>query len=598
MNVHNTRKEELDRLFADLSPWDILYLRRKIDATSITFADIQDLPPELICTVLSYLDFDDYQYCMKVCRKWRKIWTQGTVLTQALRQFFPGLQLTYPDMSPQDLYVREVQKHAKWRQPNCSHTWVPWNMGSSDVFLDPPEFAQPMRQSNNVPWHFQYNKSKLAWQSTPRTFIVDDLRTRQRLRFLPPGSVMTGTEFQSAALSDELLVLFELNSKGRTVHIVHLQTREWKQLTLPTALKHAYLESKVVYFVTQTAQIVYFTWGGILKQLDPTKLEYPLGVESIIGGEPKVLLHPTNDDVAFVVRAFSHNYGDKRLCSFIVTKFEDGKATWQTTESIANPLQNPKSDCKDYSWAVVSLICRKSDDHGTYCIGVYRIQKSETSRLELCPCCEPRTRKGDWGVVTFNVLTQTFQQHEYLSTRSDILWDADTRNPLVDRNLMKLENVHVWNNDLLLAATKTFDDHKSEIYLQTLHPLGNHQTLSPEWAPVCVSCILHIGANQLFQDDDFVILPTLGGMTIYKPSKTPSRGVVIDDSWEFAHLARSQLIYSLASMSEMLELKHDEMGCGLTTRNERSRGQPDSPQIVASMDQLSPDSTDAEDHND
>ncbi|KAL6920546.1 hypothetical protein FSHL1_004525 [Fusarium sambucinum] len=611
MNVYNSREKELDRLFANLSPWDILYLRKKIQATTITFAGFQDLPPELVCTVLFYLDFDDYQYCIRVCRKWREIWTQETVLTQALRQFFPGLQLSYPDVSPQALYAREVQKHVKWRQPHCSYTWVPWNMGASDVFIDPPEFAQPARKNTNVPWHFHYNKDKLVWQSTPRTFIVDDLRTRQRLRFLPPGSVMSGTEFQSAAISESLLVLLQVNPGGRTIYVVHLQTREWKQLTLPTALKQAYLESKVVYFVTSTAKIMYFAWGGTLKELDPRKLEYPLGAGTMIGGELKVLLHPTKDNVVFIVRAFHHSYGgeivhttaviwgltfaDERLCSFIVTKFEDGKATWHTTESIANPLQNPKPDCKDYSWAVVSLICRKSDDHGTFCIGLYRIQKSETSRLELCPCCEPRTRKGDWGAVTFNVLTQTFEQHEYLSTRFDVLWDAEARNPLVDRNLMKLEHVHFWNNDLLLAATKTFDDHKSEIYLQTIHPVGSHQAPSPQWAPVRVSCILHLGANQVFQDDDFVLLPTLGGLTIYKPSKTPSDGIIIDDSWEFAHAAPLQLVYSLGSMSEMVELQHNEMGCGLRTRNERSRGRPDSPRIDATIDQFSPDSTDAED---
>jgi hypothetical protein len=393
-----------------------------------------------------------------------------------------------------------------------------------------------------------------------------------------------------------------------------LETREWKQLALPTALQHAYVESNVVYFVTRTAQILYFAWGGKLKQLDLTKLEIPLGVGSLIGGEPKVLPHPTKDNVAFVVRGFSHDYGgeafhttmvmqrltfvDKRLCSFIVTKFEDGKATWHTTESIPNPLQNPQPDCHDYSWAVVSFICQKSDDHGTFCVGVYRIQGSETSKLELCPCCEPRTRRGDWGAITFNVLTQTFGHHEYLSTRFDVLWDGDARNPLVDRNLMKLENVHLWNDDLLLAATKTFDDHKSDIYLQTLHPVGSHQAPSPQWAPVRISFILLVGGTQVFQDDDFVILPTLGGFALYKPSATPSDGIIIDDSWRIVEGAQSQLSFYLSSMSEMLEMKHNERGCGLTTRTERSIGRPQSPRINTDIDQWSPDSTDPEDFED
>ncbi|CAG1959422.1 unnamed protein product [Fusarium graminearum] len=598
MNTHNSRKEELDRIFADLSPWDILYLRKKIEVTTITLAGFQDLPPELICTVLLYLDFDDYRCCTRVCRKWRELWAQGIVFRQALRQFFPGLQLTYPDISPQNLYAREVQKHVKWRQPYCSFTWIPWNLGASDNFIDLPEYTQPARHSTHVPWRSHYNKGKLAWQSTQRTFIIDDLHTRQRLRFIPPGSAMTGAEFQAVGMSDKLLVLLEMEPRMRKIHIVHLETREWKQLTLPTALQQVYLESTVVYLVTQTAQIMYFAWGGILKQLDQTKLECPIGATSMVGGQPKVLPHPTKNNVAFVVRAFSNNYGDERLCSFAVTKFEDGKATWDTTESIANPLKNPQPDCHDYSWAAVSFICRRSDNHGTFCIGLYRIQRSETSRVELCSCCEPRTRKGDWGAVTFNVLTQTFRQHEYLSTLFDVLWDADNRDRLVNRNLLKLENVYLWNDDLLLAASNMSDDRKTEIYLQTLHPVGSHQAPSPQWAPVRITCILQAGGIEVFQDDDFVILPTLGGLTIYKPSKTPSDGIIIDDSWELFRGAHVQLLYSLASMSEMLELKHNEMGCGLTTRNERSRGRPESPQLVDIIDQWSPYSIDAEDFED
>lgn len=280
-------------------------------------------------------------------------------------------------------------------------------------------------------------------------------------------------------------------------------------------------------------------------------------------------------------------------------KFEDGKAVWQKTESVPNPLQNPQPDCHDYSWAVVAFKCQKSDNHGTFCIGLYRIQGSETSKLELCPCCEPQKRKGDWGSITFNVLTQTFRQREYLSTRFDVLWDGDFYHPLVDRNLMKLTEVHLWNDDLLLAATKTFDDQKTDIYLQTLHPVGNHRAPSPQWAPVRLSCIMQVGGNQVFQDDDFVILPTMGGLTLYEPSATPSDGMVIDDTWRTHRRSESQLSCHLSTMSEMLELKHTEMGCGLTTRDERSRGRQESPpHINIDMDQRSSDPTDSEDFED
>ncbi|RGP61233.1 hypothetical protein FLONG3_10599 [Fusarium longipes] len=575
MNGFRSRKEELDRLFANLSPWDILYLRKKIGGTTISLAGLQDLPPELVCAVLSYLDFDDYQRCVQVSRKWREVWKRESVLTQALRLFFPGLQLTYPKASPQSLYTCEVQKHIKWRRPHGSYIRSPWNIGKPRLFVDNhPDFNENGTRGSDGPCGFQYNKNKLVWQWSPYNFIVDDLRTLERLWFIPPGSVMSGGEYEAAAISDKVLVLLELKTKGRTVHLVHLGTREWKRLTLPAALECAHAESETVYFQT-LSHIMHFTWGGRLKQLDYMKIYDHHEGPAL--GDPKVLPHPTKDNVVFIVRGLTHDYKDTRLCSFFITKFEDGLATWNSIKSIPNPLRNPQPDCHDYSWAVVSLLCQKSDDHGTFCIGLYRMQGSETSRLELCPCCEPQTRRGDWGAISFNVLTQTFQHHEYLSTRLDVVWDGGYRNPLHDQNLIKLENVYLWNNDLVLAATKTLDNYNHDIYLQTLHPLGSHESPAPQWAPVRITCILQVGETQIFQNDDFLILPTLGGLILYKPSEKPCNERIIDDSWKIPGGARSELIFDLWSMSHMLELKHTEDGCGLISREERRTGRPASP---------------------
>lgn len=615
MRALNSRQEELDSFFSELTPWDILFLRKKIEATNIELSGLHDLPQELVCEVLVYLDFDDYRCCTRVCRKWKETWKQEAVLTRALNQFFPGLQVTCPETSTEDLYLREIQRQLKWRQPYSKHTWIPWDIGASRFFTDLPEFHHRGTKYVEGGWRFHYNKKKLAWQSSERSFVIDDLRTRQRLRFIPPGSVTSGAVYQAIAVSDQLLVLVEVDSIWRAVHIVHLETREWKRLSLPAALKTAYLDAKVVYFVTQTKRILYFTWGGKLKELNQTKLECPVGAEPMLGGEPKVLIHPTKENVVFVVKAFSYGFigklleatpitrglivTDGRTCSFLVAKFEDGKAIWQKTTSISNPLKNPQPDCHDYTWVVVALTCRKSDNHGTFCLGVYRVQAAETSKLELCPCCEPRTRRGDWGAITFNLLTETFGHHEYLSTRRDVLWDGEPYSPLVDLPSLKLQNVHLWNDDLLLTATTTSANHRSEIYMQTLHPLGSHQAPSPQWTPTQISFSLQINTTQVFQDDEFVILPTLGGLVLYEPSAKPSydntsNDIIIDDTWPINTTAYGTFCY-LTDMTQRLELKHTEVGCGLRTRNERNSGQPASPPINTNTDQWSPDSTDSED---
>ena len=615
MRALNSRQEELNSFFDELTPWDILFLRKRIEATNIELSGLHDLPQELVCEILVYLDFDDYRCCIRVCKKWKETWRQEAVLTKALHQFFPGLRATYPETSTEDLYLSEVQRQLKWRQPYSKHAWIPWDIGASRFFTDLPEFHHNGTKYIEGGWRFHYSNKKLAWQSSERSFVVDDLQTRQRLRFIPPGSLMSGSVYQAIAVSDQLLALVEVDSIWRAVHIVHMATREWKRLSLPAALKTVYLDAKVAYFVTQGKRILHFTWGGKLKELDHKRLECPIGAEPMLGGEPKVLIHPTKENVVFVVKAFSHGFKGKilkatsmtqgltvtdgRACSFLVAKFEDGKIVWQKTTSISNPLKSPQPDCRDYTWVVVSLTCRKSDNHGTFCLGVYRVQAAETSKLELCPCCEPRTKRGDWGAVTFNVLTETFGHHEYLSTRRDVLWDGDLYSPIVDLPALKLQNVHLWNDDLLLTATTTAANHRSDIYLQTLHPLGSHQAPSPQWTPTQISFLLQINTIQVFQDDEFVILPTLGGLVLYEPSSKPSyqntsNDLIIDDSWPIDTTAYGSFSY-LADMSERIELKHTELGSGLRTRNERSSGQPASPPINTNTDQWSPDSTDPED---
>ncbi|KAM0552618.1 hypothetical protein ACHAPJ_007715 [Fusarium lateritium] len=304
-----TRREAIDRLFADLSPWDILYLRRKIRDTTITLATIDDLPLELICAILSYLDFDDYRTCTWVCRKWTALWAQDFVITRAMRQFFPGLLSSYPETPARQVYPLAVKKHLKWRQPHCKHTWIPWDFGASDIFTDLHEYAHNEKAPVEVLSTFLYNKDKLAWQPRPERIIVDDLRTHTRQRFVLPGSAMTGAQCQIAALNDQLLVLLELRGTDRTVRVANLATREWKTLTLPARLEDAFVDSKTVSLVTEIGQILLFTWGGKTVQLDLSQIEYrPTGSDSMFGGVPKVLPHPTQDNVIYAVWVFSHEY--------------------------------------------------------------------------------------------------------------------------------------------------------------------------------------------------------------------------------------------------------------------------------------------------
>ena len=241
--------------------------------------------------------------------------------------------------------------------------------------------------------------------------------------------------------------------------------------------------------------------------------------------------------------------------------------------------------------AAVAFSWRRSDNDGTFSLGLYRIQGAEKAKLELCSCCEPRVRKGDWGVVTFNVLTETFGHHDYLSPRPDSLWDGEPYDVVLYRNAMIMVDAHLWNNDLLLAATTTDDEGVTYNHMQTVHPVGNHKAPSPQWLPLRLQDPGQPHRTQVFQDDDFVVVPTQGGVALFEPSESRSTGIVgniVEPSGRTSITPR--LSFHLRDMTQMIEIKHEEAGCGSRSRQERRRGHQDSPLPSYYMgDSISPD---------
>ncbi|KAF4448498.1 hypothetical protein F53441_8084 [Fusarium austroafricanum] len=401
MYLPSPRKERLDRLFDDLSPWDILYLRQKVRDANITLAGLQDLPQELIYSILSYLEFDDYRCCIWTCKKWNATWTQEAVITQALRHFFPGLQIRYPETSPQDLYSAQLKLHLKWRQPHSKSTWIPWNLESCPFFTDLPEVAGTGAESVDAPRPFLYNKGKLVWQPSPRTFIVDDLRTRQRLRFVPPGSAMTGEKYQTAALSDQLLVLLEVNQNDRTV--LHL----------------AYLDSKTVYFVTDTAQVLRFTWGGKLVNLQFFGKASSIikGYGKVLDSSPQILLHPTSEDTVFAVWIVSHGLEDKRFYSFVVVKFEDSQAVLKKSPLLrSGPPVESQTTVAPLHWEYIVIMGSTQSKRASYVNALSHNSRRRHSRSRRDKYADDASYRKPRGIIT------TMGTHPPQKQRPEILY--------------------------------------------------------------------------------------------------------------------------------------------------------------------------------
>jgi hypothetical protein len=354
------------------------------------------------------------------------------------------------------------------------------------------------------------------------------------------------------------------------------------------------VDSKTVTFVIRTGKILQFTWGGNLVELNLTGINHSLHEsDAMFGGLPKILPHPTKDNVMFAVWAFSHNsqgqsiklsyrdmqrliLADKRLCSFVLVKFEDGKSLWNNSKSISlpNPLRSPQPDCQDFTWTALSFTCRKSDNHGTFCLGLYRYQGAETGKLVLCACCQPQERRGEWGAVTFNVLTESFDHHEYSSPWPSVLWDGGFYSQAQKRLETRLVDAHIWNNDLVLSLSHPGSEIRHReldiLDIQAVHPIGSNQVPSLRFKTKRLSSFAQQFRTQVFQDDDYVIVPLVGGVALCRPSETPA-DVMFDSTVPTDQDESRPLSYCAWEMTEMIELKHDEVGSGLDGRLERRR---------------------------
>ncbi|KAF5019453.1 hypothetical protein F66182_8535 [Fusarium sp. NRRL 66182] len=543
--VKPSRKEVIDHFLADLSPPEILYLQEQVHHIIITqLPSVPSLPSELVCIILLYLDLDDYRSCTQVSREWRRSWLhRDTVLTWALRQFFPGLLETHPEESAQVLYSLATTKLLKWRLPYSRQKWLEWDERPCNIFTDPNEISDEFsdkvsdklgdkfgdkvddESATKVSYPFLYNQKKLAWQPQLDRVIVDDLCTRQRQWIVPPRSAMSGARYQTLAVSDQLLVLLELDQHDRKVYVTDLAGTGWKILTLPAPLANAYVDAKTLH----------------LEKIDIR----PTGSNPMFGGVPKVLLHPTEDGVLFGVWAYSHECRDKRLCTFVVVEFQDGKAVWQSTRSITNPLRNPQENCQASNELALSFDCRKSDNSGSFSIALYRFQ-------------EYGRRKGDLGVLTFNALTHTFHHHDYLSPSPDIYWDG----PFSDITLrwpstIALADMYFWNRNLLLAVATDSNEGEVDVHIETAHDPGRRRNYSLRLTPIRIRDDSQVGRTQIFLDDDFVIFPTVDGVVLFEPSKSKPLGVVKDTVHGYP-ATPPRPVTRFGQAVQVIDLKHGE----------------------------------------
>lgn len=104
-----------------------------------------------------------------------------------------------------------------------------------------------------------------------------------------------------------------INKNERSIW--HLESSEWKQLSLPATGVQYFAHGDMV--AVKTAQgVVVWTWGGKVTEFEvntPQLGDLPVGCEGA-HSEWTLLFHPTRSDTLFSVRTYCHNESGMRSC--------------------------------------------------------------------------------------------------------------------------------------------------------------------------------------------------------------------------------------------------------------------------------------------
>ncbi|KAH6897136.1 hypothetical protein B0T10DRAFT_176767 [Thelonectria olida] len=299
--VFPERRNELNRFISSLSPWELLYMRQKMQQTTIKLAGLEDMPPELICLLEPHLELRDVLSCQLVSKAWSGAWSQDGVAYQVCNRYFPGLMEMHPFEAFGRLLVDALNKR---RREHSSKRLIRWNTN-----WETPIFQNPSRRPRSIPldtgsehsqqYPIRYVDGKMAWQPRRDLVIVDDLNTKIRQRVVCPR-LEPPLRYQLVALSSQLVVFFTIDQEHEThvVPVYHLEHRQFKKIHLPSPVAQCCVDGDRVGAVTKTGQIIVWTWNGKSTQLDLEGVSTP--PDSSPHLVPGLFFHP-RDGTVFAV---------------------------------------------------------------------------------------------------------------------------------------------------------------------------------------------------------------------------------------------------------------------------------------------------------
>lgn len=213
-------REVADALLELLSPWELLYLRRRVSSFQLdgqAFASWPDLPQEIIVEIVAHLSLSDLLTSRLVSREWKKTWLSDYVINRYLKRSHPGVIESSPAGMPREnLLMRTILTYRRKAPNGLTGAFIPWFTRQAPQISTTRKGTPVFQLSLDLVYHHEqsgaprplYSGGKVAWHLPSFRFGVDDIRAAQRVIYtLSIDRRRSPPVIQMAAFTGKMLVV-------------------------------------------------------------------------------------------------------------------------------------------------------------------------------------------------------------------------------------------------------------------------------------------------------------------------------------------------------------------------------------------------------
>jgi hypothetical protein len=472
------RKDLIDTFVSSLSPWEWLYLKQKLRRMEPpAFATLDHLPQEIFELIFLQVPLIDALRCRLVSKTWQRLWTQSFLIERR----FPGLLHQQPESKHAQLYLGDCRKYFRRHLMRGPPADIP---SGDDTVSD---------------CIYYYNDGVLAHENRRGFAQIHNLRTGGRYQEIKNGPILLhGFHLDIVGVSG-LLVVFSKRER-RHLHVYHLVSDTWEQLSLPAGLDVCHVYQDRVVAVTASAHAIYWQWQAKAIELAPLSEVSDMS-DMAYETTPGVLFHPHRPGIVFTVWACRKQTEDVTT-SFVVVKHEDGKLVGQTWKMLLPAPYNHRTQGKLFSSYCVSLgqSCQRINAHGSHALAILHWCDSQL-QISYSPGLE---KTGRWAAFCFNTVAETFTRLEFLSPR-----ERDMYTPA------PIERFAMTDDQLVLITELWAETVIQSLTLDTIDGTRAVSGASIAWGGPISDLIMRRWAIDIWTDEHATVAVDLRGFHVY-----------------------------------------------------------------------------------